>query len=183
MPEKPTSPGDYLRRPYRRSLIPDVEVGGFTALIDEFPGCIAEGETPEEAYSILEEVAHAWIESALSLGQRIPDPQAENEFSGRFALRLPKSVHRDAAAEAERDGTSLNQFILAAVAEKIGERKGKVEARIEIQRSIEGVRAEIFYAAAVGVNYGLQISSSGCTSSNLPAEPTNYKLQDFCEVN
>jgi len=37
----------------------------------------------------------------------------------QFALRLPDSLHHRARAMAERDHTSLNQFIALAVAEKI----------------------------------------------------------------
>jgi len=36
-----------------------------------------------------------------------------------FALRLPTSTRNQAAAEAEREGISLNQFVSLAVAEKI----------------------------------------------------------------
>ncbi|KKM61029.1 hypothetical protein LCGC14_1535950, partial [marine sediment metagenome] len=39
---------EILRKPYARVLIPD-ESGGYFAKILEFPGCYAEGETPNEA--------------------------------------------------------------------------------------------------------------------------------------
>jgi hypothetical protein len=35
-------------------------------------------------------------------------------------LRLPRSLHRQATQLAELDGVSLNQFIVAALAEKVG---------------------------------------------------------------
>ena len=37
-----------------------------------------------------------------------------------YALRLPVSLKKAAEDAAARDGTTLNQFIVAAVAEKIG---------------------------------------------------------------
>jgi len=37
----------------------------------------------------------------------------------RFALRLPRSLKRAAEDAAERDGTTLNQFITIAVAERV----------------------------------------------------------------
>ena len=37
---------EYLKLPYERVLIPNHESGTFTALIREFPGCIAEGDEP-----------------------------------------------------------------------------------------------------------------------------------------
>ena len=114
------SPRELLKRTYTRTLIPDEESGTFTAQIVEFPGCIAQGATPAEAYERLEAVAESWIEAALEMQQQIPDPASDSQFSGRFALRLPRGLHRQAAQLAELEGTSLNQFITGAIAEKVG---------------------------------------------------------------
>jgi predicted HicB family RNase H-like nuclease len=39
----------------------------------------------------------------------------------RYPLDLPNDLYREAAAWAERQGISLNQFILWSVTEKVGE--------------------------------------------------------------
>ena len=65
-----------LFRAYRRVLVPDPAGGGYTGLITEFPGCISEGETAEEALHNLELAAVNWIEAAQELGQEIPLPAA-----------------------------------------------------------------------------------------------------------
>src|SRR5436305_3227629 len=117
---KNLNPRELLKRPYTRVLIPDEESGTFTAQIIEFPGCIAQGATPAEAYERLEAVAESWIEAALEMQQEIPAPASDIQFSGRFALRLPRSLHRQAAQIAELEGGSLNQFIVTAIAEKVG---------------------------------------------------------------
>lgn len=124
---------NYLKKPYSRILIPDDESGTFTAEILEFPGCIAQGDTAQEAYERLEEAAKAWIEAALELGQEIPPPSLAHGYGGKVALRLPKSLHRQAAMAAERDGTSLNQFMVTAIAEKVGAHKlyEKLTGRME----------------------------------------------------
>jgi antitoxin HicB len=109
---------DYLKEPYSRVLIPDNET--YFAEILEFPGCYAEGKTPGEAYKNLEKAAESWIEAALEQGQEIPLPQETHEFSGRIALRIPRSLHKQAAKFAEREGTSLNQFLLSAIAARLG---------------------------------------------------------------
>jgi predicted RNase H-like HicB family nuclease len=129
---------DYLRAPYSRVLIPDAETGTYAAKIAEFPGCVAQGDTPEEAYRNLEAVAESWIEEVLGMGQEVPEPAVGNRYSGRVALRLPRSLHRNAAELAEREGTSLNQFLVSAVAEKVGAENmaERVLERIE-QRSSE----------------------------------------------
>ncbi len=120
MDEGKKTASDYLKEPYSRVLIPDDETGTFAAKITEFPGCFAQGDTPEEAYRNLEAAAGSWIEEVLGIGQQVPEPAVNNQYSGRVALRLPKSLHRNAAQLAERDGTSLNQFLVSAIAERVG---------------------------------------------------------------
>src|SRR5208337_1034258 len=93
---------DYLREPYSRNLIPAGE-GSYFAEITEFRGCFADGQTPGEAYSNLERVAESWIEAALSQGQEIPPPFENRDYSGRIALRMPRSIHKQAAKFAEMD--------------------------------------------------------------------------------
>ncbi|WP_449245837.1 toxin-antitoxin system HicB family antitoxin [Desulfobacca acetoxidans] len=113
-------PEDYLKEPYSRILIPDEENGTYTALILEFPGCIAQGDTPSEAYEHLEDSANDWIKTAINLQQEIPSPSQSMSFGGRILLRLPKSLHRQLSITAHREGVSLNQFIVYSLAEKIG---------------------------------------------------------------
>jgi len=112
-------PAEYLKEPYARILIPD-EKDTFSAEIMEFPGCFSQGETADEALRNLERAAISWIEAALNQGQEIPPPSMNQGYGGRIALRLPRSIHRRASELAERDNTSLNQFILSAVAARIG---------------------------------------------------------------
>jgi len=111
---------DLLKKPYTRVLVPDEESGTFMARLVEFPGCLAQGDSPTDAYERLEAAAESWIEAALEMRQEIPQPGSGSEFSGRFALRLPRSLHRQVAELAELDGTSLNQFIVSTLAEKAG---------------------------------------------------------------
>lgn len=67
------APGDYLRnRPYTWCSQLDVETNTYTAWIAEFPGCVTQGHTLDEAYASLYEVAQSWIQSALDCGQEIP---------------------------------------------------------------------------------------------------------------
>src|SRR5712691_12036687 len=115
----PKSIQEYLKEPYARILIPEEE-GGYSAEILEFPGCFAEGETADEAMQTLDRAAEAWIQAALDQGQEIPSPFRNQGYGGKIALRLPKSLHRQATEFAERDGTSLNQFLVSAIAARVG---------------------------------------------------------------
>jgi predicted RNase H-like HicB family nuclease len=128
-----------LARPYSRVLVPDSESGSITARILEFPGCIAEGDSVEEALQNLEKAASGWIEAALDLGQEIPVPRVENEYSGKYPLRMPKSLHRQITEMAEQEGTSINQFIVAALAEKAG----SIAASPRFSRQIEQAHTPI----------------------------------------
>ena len=110
---------DYLSRPYTRTIVPQ-EDGTFHAEIIELPGCIATGSSAAEAYSELEEVAESWLSAALSANQAIPPALEANDFSGKIVLRMPRSLHRKASLTAERDGVSLNQFMVTCIAECVG---------------------------------------------------------------
>lgn len=113
------SPADYLKRPYGRMVVPELD-GTYMAEIIEFPGCIATGDTAIEALAKLEDVAASWLGATLSKGQHVPEPVENAAFSGKLVLRMPKSLHRKAAYLAARDGVSLNQFIVTSVAEQVG---------------------------------------------------------------
>ncbi len=109
----------FLDKPYARILIPN-EDGTYTAEMLEFTGCITEGETPQEAIKNLESAALSWIQINLEKGRPIPAPCNDYDHSGKVLLRFSKSLHQQAARMAEREGCSLNQFIVTAVAARVG---------------------------------------------------------------
>jgi predicted HicB family RNase H-like nuclease len=53
-----------------------------------------------------------WLETKLANGFPVPEPIDEGQYSGKFVLRLPKSLHARLAMEAEKEGVSLNQYAL-----------------------------------------------------------------------
>ncbi len=40
---------------------------------------------------------HLWLEVSLEQGDAIPEPRSEAEYSGKFVVRVPRSLHRDLA--------------------------------------------------------------------------------------
>ncbi len=49
----------------------------------------------------------------------LPDPPIgpqRREYSGKFNVRVPKSLHASLASEAEAEGVSLNQLVVAKLA-------------------------------------------------------------------
>lgn len=109
------------RRPYRRELIPESN-GTWFVRIPELPGCMSVGDTPAEAMEMIDDAMTAWLRVKLENGEAIPEPLMDDAFSGKTMVRLGKALHRDASAAAEKDGVSLNHFIVTAVARATGTR-------------------------------------------------------------
>jgi len=110
---------EYIQEPYTRILIPNDD-GSYSAEILEFSGCFADGNSANEAMENLTRAAESWIETCLEQGLEIPKPFMNQDFGGKVALRLPRSLHRQAVRFAERDGVSLNQFLVTAIAARVG---------------------------------------------------------------
>ncbi|HHW13347.1 MAG TPA: type II toxin-antitoxin system HicB family antitoxin, partial [Firmicutes bacterium] len=67
----------------------------------------------------LREAKEAWIDTAKALGRPVPEPQRGLErFSGKFTIRMPKSLHKNLANEAEREGVSLNQYVVYLLSDR-----------------------------------------------------------------
>jgi predicted RNase H-like HicB family nuclease len=47
----------------------------FIAEVPELPGCMADGETYEQAVKNVRKVIEEWIETATALGRSIPEPR------------------------------------------------------------------------------------------------------------
>lgn len=155
MNEKETrSPQGILREPYARILVPG-EDGTYTAEILEFPGCYAEGDTAQEAITNLESAASSWIEAALEQGQEIPSPIAAHGYSGKTHLRLAKSIHKQAARFAERDGVSLNQFFSTAIAARVG--ADEFYERLARRLQALATPTITFVNVQTSFNYGLMV--------------------------
>lgn len=101
----------YLNKHYPFVVYPADE-GGYVAEIEELPGCITQGETLEEVSKRIEDARRGWVEVAYEDGIEIPLPRTEEEYSGKFLVRLPKYLHRRLSEEAIREGASLNQHVV-----------------------------------------------------------------------
>jgi predicted RNase H-like HicB family nuclease len=109
---------EILGKPYARRLVPN-EAGGYVASIQEFPGCIAEGNSAKEALQNLDNAAASWIEAALSTGYEIRDPISFDGYSGKVALRIPRGLHKQVAELAESEESSINQLLVAAISQYV----------------------------------------------------------------
>lgn len=105
---------DYMNLPYNYIVQPINDESGsyFYARVLELDGCQSTGETFEEAYENLKEAMRGWIETKLEAGFDVPLPVGYDDFSGKFIVRIPKSLHYRLSVEAEQEGVSLNQYAL-----------------------------------------------------------------------
>jgi len=109
---------DYLKLPYNIIIRHVVDDSGsyYFAKVQELDGCMSDGETVEETHLNIREAMEGWIEARLEGGFDIPTPMDIDNYSGKFVIRLPRSLHARLAAEAEREGVSLNQYTLYKLA-------------------------------------------------------------------
>lgn len=107
---------DYLKLPYKLEVVPlsEEDGGGFYASYPELGKAAAHGDgaTVEEAVKMAEEAKRLVLEVKLEHGDEIPLPRSEQQFSGKFNVRVPKSLHRSLSELAEEEGVSLNQLIV-----------------------------------------------------------------------
>ena len=109
----------YMNLPYTIELQHDPEEGWFVC-VKELRGCMSEGDTAEEAIAMIREAMQLWLEVALEEGIPIPEPRPEEDYSGKFVVRVSRSLHRELVENAEREGVSLNQYINVVLARSVG---------------------------------------------------------------
>ena len=112
------SVSEYLELPYNIVVrhINDESGEYYFVTVQELDGCMSDGATIEEAYTNIREAMEGWIETKLEAGLNIPLPIDTGNYSGKFVVRLPRTLHRRLAIEAEKEGISLNQYALYKLA-------------------------------------------------------------------
>lgn len=89
------------------------EGGGYLAEAFDLNGCIADGETIEEAIHNLEDAITSWIKTAQELGTPIPTPSEDSKFSGKWVIRTPRSLHRKLGECSKNENVSLNTLVVS----------------------------------------------------------------------
>jgi antitoxin HicB len=113
---------EYLALPYTVEVYRDDSDGeeGYVARVLELPGCLTQADTFAELGEMIQDAMRAWIESALEDEKPIPEPKMLDEYSGKFVVRLPKTLHRQLAERASEEGVSLNSLINVPLGQYIG---------------------------------------------------------------
>ena len=103
---------EYMRLPYRMEIIPDTIECGFAVRFPELPGCLTCADTMEEAVRNAEDCKREWLAAAIEDRTPIPEPMTNEDYSGQFKLRIPKSLHKSLAEHSKAEGISMNQYCL-----------------------------------------------------------------------
>ncbi len=97
--------------------LPEEDGGGYLAAFPDLTGCMADGETPEEAIHGVTDAAESWLQTAEECGDPIPEPNSGGE-SGRFVTRVPRSLHAKLVARAAQEGVSMNTLVVSILSER-----------------------------------------------------------------
>jgi antitoxin HicB len=96
---------------------------GWIATVEELPGCQAHGPTPESAAAGMGDAVERWVREARAAGREVPPPGAAAAHSGKLLVRMPRSLHAELVRASDREGTSLNAYIVAALSASVAWRR------------------------------------------------------------
>ncbi|HEY3316655.1 MAG TPA: type II toxin-antitoxin system HicB family antitoxin [Bacillota bacterium] len=128
--ERWVSPGEGMRSEEARTIrypfivrqvVNDQGKPEWEAEVPDLPGCAAGADTFDQLAALLGDAIDDWIQAAREMGQDIPLPSDDEDYSGRVTVRMPRYLHRRLTQLAKLNDTSLNLFIVAALALKAGE--------------------------------------------------------------
>lgn len=106
----------YLNLEYPFTVVPDD--GSFFIEFLDLKGCMTQVEDASEIGAMAEEIRALWLATAYEQGLPIPEPAIGAEYSGKFMLRVPKSLHGNLVQSARREGMSLNTYALQLLSER-----------------------------------------------------------------
>ena len=130
---------EYLQLPYTIEVIRDnnPEYPGWVARVVELPGCMTQADTFDELGEMVIDAMSAWIGTAIEDGQEIPEPRPQESYSGKFIVRVPRSLHRMLVETADKEGVSLNGYVSNSLALSVGQsvkqpKVGQAEGKPEL---------------------------------------------------
>ncbi len=107
-----------IEYPFEMRPLAEDEGGGWLITFPDLPGCMSDGETPEEAVANGKDAAAAWLRAMKESGREVPRPSELP--SGKFIARIPRSLHARLMARAKQEGVSMNALVSTFLAESLG---------------------------------------------------------------
>lgn len=92
----------------------------YIAIAPDLPGCSAAGDSQEEALKEIRTAMTLWLDAAKKMKRELPEPSppVDTAYSGKFLMRVPKTLHANLSRSAKQQGVSLNQYVLYMLAER-----------------------------------------------------------------
>jgi antitoxin HicB len=150
---------EYLALEYPFQVIASRD-GGYVITYPDLPGCLTQADSLDEIAEMADEARRLWIEAEYEDGRDIPLPSYPEEYSGKFVARVPRSLHRQLAEEADRQGVSLNQLVVALLAQggreahfeqRLAEVEANLSARLDqLTGQVEGLQYPVVHMPASG---------------------------------
>jgi len=109
--------------------------------IPDLPGCGAEAKTLDEALEKLQDAKELWISAGLKRKLPIPEPVSEDDFSGKFLLRIPTNLHMALAKKAKKEGISLNQYVKSVLERHTAFAYEKQESEERYEKLLQEIRS------------------------------------------
>ena len=82
----------------------------YVGLCTELPSLSWLANTPESALKGIRNIVADVIKDMKNNKEKIPEPIAIRNYSGKFIVRVPPDVHRSLAIKAAEAGVSLNRL-------------------------------------------------------------------------
>ena len=83
----------------------------YVGLCAEFPSLSWLDKSPESALKGIRKTVESVITDMTENNEKIPEPIASKNYSGKFMVRVPPEVHRNLAIEAAESGVSINRLV------------------------------------------------------------------------
>lgn len=112
-----------LKYPTQITEIATEDGGGYLIEIPLLKGCMSDGETIIEALENIKDAKIEWFTYMLENNLPIPEPVDVNKYSGKFVVRIPKSLHRTISEQSKLEGLSLNQYVANSLAYVAGQKQ------------------------------------------------------------
>ena len=117
---------DYYMNLKYTTQIPEIAVedgGGYLIEIPLLKGCVSDGETIAEALENIKEAKEEWFKYMLENNLSIPEPMDVSKYSGKFVVRIPKTLHKTISEQSKLEGLSLNQYVANSLAYVAGQKQ------------------------------------------------------------
>ncbi|MEZ4868591.1 MAG: type II toxin-antitoxin system HicB family antitoxin [Caldilineaceae bacterium] len=95
--------------------LPQEDGGGYLVTFPDLPGCMADGETPEEAIQNGFDAASSWLKTAQEYGDPIPAPSKPED--NQLMTQVPQSLYTRLTTRAQAEGVSMNALVVTYLAE------------------------------------------------------------------